>query len=70
MPITGTETTLSTLIKTEMSNNGINIVDDAELTKLTLAIAKAVIDHFVANATVTVTGVTAGGATSGPGTIT
>ena len=68
MPIGGTENTLSTLIKTEMANNGVNIVDDTELTKLTLAIAKAVINHFIANATVTVTGVTSGGA-SAPGTI-
>jgi len=68
MPITGTGTVLSTLIKTKMASNGITITDDAELTKLTKAIAEAVIEHLIANALITTTGITAGGA-SAPGTI-
>lgn len=70
MPITGTSSVLSTLIKSEMAGNGIVIADAPELTKLTDAIAKAVIDHIVANALVNVTsvsGVTPGGGASGPG---
>ena len=63
MPIAGTEDTLSTLIKSEMTNNGVDIQDDAELSKLTDSIAKAVIDHIVANALVTVTVV--GGSSAG-----
>ncbi len=71
MPITGTENILSQQIRTLMSQNGITIVDDVELAKLTDAIAKAVIDHIVANATVnviSVSGVTTGPGVSGPGT--
>lgn len=71
MPIGGTESTLSALIQSEMTNNGVTITDSAETDKLTLSIAKAVIDHIVANATVNVTsvsGVTTGPGVSGPGT--
>ena len=60
MPIAGTEAVLSTLIQAEMAGNGITILEPAELAKLTDAIAKAVIDHIVANATVTVPGITPG----------
>ena len=71
MPLTGTENVLSSAIKTEMQAQGVAIVDDTELTKLTLSIAKAVINHIVANALVNVTsvsGVTPGGGVSGSGT--
>lgn len=70
MPITGTGAVLNTLIKTKMATAGVVITDQAELDKLTLSIANAVIEHIVANALVNVTsvsGVTTGPGVSGPG---
>ena len=68
MPITGTGSTLSALIQSKMTSNGIYISEAGELTKLTKAIADAVIEHFVSNAVIAVTGVTPGGG-SASGTV-
>jgi len=71
MPITGTAPVLNTLIKAKMATAGVVITSPAELDKLTLSIAEAVIEHIVANALVTVasvSGVTTGPGVSGPGT--
>lgn len=60
---------LSDLIKTELEGS-VSVNDPAELEKLTNAIATGVVNHITSSAEVTVdyvTGVTSGGATSGPG---
>ncbi len=58
---------LSDLIKAEIAATS-TVTDDAELEKLTMAIATGVVNHFTADAVVTVTGVQSGGS-SAVGTI-